>query len=94
MNDNRLQSYVDHANLLLLKESPDSFHGRETLAKKAIELAIEAVISMADAAVDENRRTFYQLSETKELGPALVSRGALKQSEVFVENIKAHFGIQ
>jgi hypothetical protein len=49
---------------------------------------------LCDQAVEENKRTFYTVNETQEVGPALVAKGSQVQAEKLSQQIKQHFGVE
>ena len=63
-------------------------------AKKFAELIVRECIGLCDKAAEENARTFYTVTETQEVGPALVSKGSQVQAEKLSRQIKQHFGVE
>lgn len=63
------------------------------LAKFA-ELIVNECVGLCDQAAEENARTFYTVTETKEVGPALVAKGSQVQAEKLSKQIKLHFGVE
>jgi len=61
--------------------------------KKFAELIVRECIGLCDQAVEENKRTFYTVNETQEVGPALVAKGSQVQAEKLSQQIKQHFGV-
>ena len=61
---------------------------------KFAELIVRECIGLCDQAVEENKRTFYTVNETQEVGPALVAKGCQVQAEKLSKQIKQHFGVE
>jgi len=61
--------------------------------EKFAELIVGECIGLCDQAVEENKRTFYTVNETQEVGPALVAKGSQVQAEKLSQQIKQHFGV-
>ena len=61
---------------------------------KFAELIVRECIGLCDQAVEENKRTFYTVNETQEVGPALVAKGSQVQAEKLSQQIKQHFGVE
>jgi len=57
------------------------------------ELIVKECAGLCDKAAEENARTFYTVTETQEVGPALVSKGSQVQAEKLSRQIKKHFGV-
>ena len=70
-----------------------SLLGEEQIEKFA-ELIVQECIGLCDQAVEENKRTFYTVNETQEVGPALVAKGCQVQAEKLSKQIKQHFGVE
>ena len=64
------------------------------LIEKFAELIVRECAGLCSQAAEENARTFYAVSETKEVGPALVAKGGQVQAEKLVKHIKQHFGVE
>lgn len=64
-----------------------------TRGQKLAELIVRECAGLCDKAAEENARTFYTVTETQEVGPALVSKGAQVQAEKLSRQIKEHFGV-
>ena len=62
--------------------------------EKFAELLIRECVGLCDKAAEENARTFYTVTETQEVGPALVSKGSQVQAEKLSRQIKQHFGVE
>ncbi len=62
--------------------------------EKFAELIVRECIGLCDKAAEENARTFYTVTETQEVGPALVSKGSQVQAEKLSRQIKQHFGVE
>jgi hypothetical protein len=62
--------------------------------EKFAELIVQECIGLCDQAVEENKRTFYTVNETQEVGPALVAKGCQVQAEKLSKQIKQHFGVE
>jgi len=62
--------------------------------KKFVELIVLECAGLCDKAAEENARTFYTVTETQEVGPALVSKGSQVQAEKLSRQIKQHFGVE
>jgi hypothetical protein len=64
-------------------------------AKDAImkfgELIVLECAGLCDLAAEESARTVYTVTETKELGPALVAKGGQFQAERLSKQIKNYF---
>ena len=63
-------------------------------AEKFAELIVRECVGLCDQAAEENARTFYTVTETKEVGPALVAKGSQVQAEKLSKQIKLHFGVE
>jgi len=61
---------------------------------KFAESIVRECIGLCDKAAEENARTFYTVTETQEVGPALVSKGSQVQAEKLSRQIKQHFGVE
>ena len=57
------------------------------------ELIVRECVGLCDQAAEENARTFYTVTETREIGPALVAKGSQLQAEKLSQQIKQHFGV-
>ena len=66
----------------------------ESYNKKFAELIVGECVGLCDKAAEENARTFYTVTETQEVGPALVSKGSQVQAEKLSRQIKEHFGVE
>ena len=73
-------------------EHPWKFGEREL--EKFAELIVQECVGLCSQAAEESARTFYAVSETKEVGPALVAKGGQVQAEKLVKHIKQHFGVE
>ena len=62
--------------------------------KKFVELIVKECVRLCDKAAEENARTFYTVTETQEVGPALVAKGSQVQAEKLSRQIKQHFGVE
>jgi hypothetical protein len=62
--------------------------------KKFAELIVRECAGLCDQAAEENARTFYTVTETQEVGPALASKGSQVQAEKLSRQIKQHFGVE
>ena len=62
--------------------------------EKFAELIVRECAGLCSQAAEENARTFYAVSETKEVGPALVAKGSQVQAEKLAKQIKQHFGVE
>jgi hypothetical protein len=58
------------------------------------ELIIRECVGLCDQAAEENARTFYTVTETQEVGPALVAKGSQVQAEKLSRRIREHFGVE
>lgn len=63
-------------------------------AEKFSELIVRECVGFCDQAAEENARTFYTVTETREVGPALVAKGSQVQAEKLSQQIKKHFGVE
>ena len=61
--------------------------------KKFAQLIVRECVGLCDQAAEENARTFYTVTETREIGPALVAKGSQLQAEKLSHQIKQHFGV-
>ena len=61
--------------------------------KKFAQLIVRECVGLCDQAAEENARTFYTVTETREIGPALVAKGSQVQAEKLSQQIKQYFGI-
>ena len=61
--------------------------------EKFAELIVRECVGLCDKAAEENKRTFYTVNETQEVGPALVAKGSQVQAEKLSQQIKQHFGV-
>ena len=74
--------------------NPYNYQGSNlALFEKFAELIVRECIGLCDQAVEENKRTFYTVNETQEVGPALVAKGSQVQAEKLSQQIKQHFGV-
>jgi hypothetical protein len=62
--------------------------------EKFAELLVRECVGLCDQAAEENARTFYTVTETQEVGPALVAKGSQVQAEKLSQQIKKHFGVE
>jgi hypothetical protein len=62
--------------------------------EKFARLIVQECAGLCDKAAEENARTFYTVTETQEVGPALVSKGSQVQAEKLSRQIKQHFGVE
>ena len=62
-------------------------------AEKFAQLIVRECVGLCDQAAEENARTFYTVTETREIGPALVAKGSQVQAEKLSQQIKQYFGI-
>ena len=62
--------------------------------EKFAELIVRECAGLCSQAAEENARTFYAVSETKEVGPALVAKGSQVQAEKLAKQIKQHFVVE
>ena len=62
--------------------------------EKFAELIVRECAGLCSQAAEENARTFYAVSETKEVGPALVAKGSQVQAEKLAKQIKQHVGVE
>ena len=62
--------------------------------QKFAELIVRECAGLCNQAAEENARTFYTVTETKEVGPALVAKGSQVQAEKLSKQIKKHFGVK
>jgi hypothetical protein len=62
--------------------------------EKFAELIVRECVGLCDQAAEENARTFYTVTETQEVGPALVAKGSQVQAEKLSKQIKQHFGVK
>jgi hypothetical protein len=62
--------------------------------EKFAEFIVRECVGLCDQAAEENARTFYTVTETKEVGPALVAKGSQVQAEKLSKHIKQHFGVE
>ena len=67
--------------------------GHNPVFEKFAELIVKKCAGLCDKAAEENARTFYTVTETQEVGPALVSKGSQVQAEKLSRQIKQHFGV-
>lgn len=61
---------------------------------KFAELIVRECAGLCDQAAEENARTFYTVTETQEVAPALVAKGSQVQAEKLSRQIKKHFGVR
>jgi len=61
---------------------------------KFAELIVRECAGLCDKAAEENARTFYTVTETQEVGPALVSKGSQVQAKKLSRQIREHFGVE
>jgi hypothetical protein len=61
---------------------------------KFAKLIVKECVGLCDQAAEENAKTFYTVTETKEVGPALVAKGSQVQAEKLSKQIKQHFGVE
>lgn len=66
----------------------------EDIIEKFAELIVRDCVALCDRAVEENARTLYSVTETQEVGPALVAKGSQVQAEKLSKQIKKHFGVE
>ncbi len=57
------------------------------------ELIVRECVALCDQAAEENRRTFYAVNQTQEVGPALVAKGSQVQAERLSRQIRQHFSV-
>ena len=81
-------TYVTHNPKANKLNSGDMFD------EKFAELIVLECAGLCSQAAEENARTFYAVSETKEVGPALVAKGSQVQAEKLAKQIKEHFGVE
>ena len=62
--------------------------------EKFAELIVRECAGLCNQAAEESARTFYTVTETKEVGPALVAKGSQVQAEKLSKQIKQHFGVE
>jgi len=77
-------------------QMPGEYHPdwHDTRDEKFAELIVQKCVGLCDQAAEENARTFYTVTETKEVGPALVAKGSQVQAEKLSKQIKLHFGVK
>ena len=68
--------------------------GIPTKLEKFAELIVRECAGLCDQAAEENARTFYTVTETQEVAPALVAKGSQVQAEKLSRQIKKHFGVE
>ena len=96
MNE-RIRQLAQQATDIVEIFNPDTgiTHHREFFdQEKFAELIVQECIGLCDQAVEENKRTFYTVNETQEVGPALVAKGSQVQAEKLSQQIKQHFGVE
>ena len=57
------------------------------------ELIVKECTGLCDRAAEESARTFCAVTETQEMGPALVAKGSQIQAEKLSRQIREHFGV-
>jgi hypothetical protein len=92
MNE-RLKELLEQATTSI-KDEYGHWIGSELDEEKFAELIVKECIGLCDQAVEENKRTFYTVNETQEVGPALVAKGCQVQAEKLSKQIKQHFGVE
>ena len=78
---------------IILEDNGDYVAG-ELDPFKFAELIVRECAGLCDKAAEENARTFYTVTETQEVGPALISKGSQVQAEKLSRQIKKHFGVE
>ena len=68
--------------------------GIPTKLEKFAQLIVRECAGLCDKAAEENAITFYTVTETQEVGPALISKGSQVQAEKLSRQIKKHFGVE
>ena len=66
----------------------------QCMSEKFAELIVKECVGLCDQAAEENARTFYTVTETQEVAPALVAKGSQVQAEKLSRQIKQHFGVE
>ena len=56
-------------------------------ANKLVELLVRECVSLCDQAVEKNKRTYYTVKETQDMGAALVAKGCQVQAEKLSKQI-------
>ena len=87
----RIQELAEQA--LFESDFDDEQNIKITLDRFA-ELIVRECAGLCSQAAEENARTFYTVSETQEVGPALVAKGSQVQAEKLSKQIKEHFGVE
>jgi hypothetical protein len=83
----------------LIKQADEKFsceyNGDYTVfnKEKFAELIVRECAGLCSQAAEENARTFYAVTETQEVGPALVAKGSQVQAEKLAKHIREHFGV-
>jgi len=75
------------------EDSSDKWDTQEEFIERFARLIVGECAGLCDQAAEENARTFYTVTETREIGPALVSKGSQLQAEKLSHQIKQHFGV-
>lgn len=75
-----------------LPPPPDYIDPATVDLEKFAELIVRECAALCSQAAEENARTFYAVSETQEVGPALVAKGSQVQAEKLAKHIREHFG--
>lgn len=73
---------------------PDNWDTQVQFIERFAELIVKECAGLCDQAAEENARTFYTVTETQEVGPALVAKGSQVQAEKLSQQIKQHFGVE
>ena len=89
MNE-RIKELAEQAGMVIVN---DEFSTYGRFAEKFAQLIVGECVGLCDQAAEENARTFYTVTETREIGPALVAKGSQLQAEKLSQQIKQYFGI-
>ncbi len=98
MNE-RIRELAEQAGLKVeswMTNPPKPFQilGSAEQFEKFAELIVRECVGLCDQATEENARTFYTVTETQEVAPALVAKGSQAQAEKLSRQIKQHFGVE
>jgi hypothetical protein len=94
MND-RIRELAAQAGFQYIQDEGIGWAGNYNASlPKFAKLIVKECVGLCDQAAEENAKTFYTVTETKEVGPALVAKGSQVQAEKLSKQIKQHFGVE
>lgn len=73
---------------------PTGESGDKLFVEKFAELIVSECAELCDKAAEENARHFITFTQTKEVGPGLVTKGSQAQAEKLAKQIREHFGVE